>query len=71
MASLCLLSAGQKVGARRGLSASKGKIKILKKGKGITKAPQAQPAKKTTLAACEVPRRGKRVEGRNQKFKKR
>ena len=27
LASLCLLSAGQKVGARRGLSASKGKIK--------------------------------------------
>ena len=31
LASLCLLSAGQKVGARRGLSASKGKLKILRK----------------------------------------
>ena len=33
LASLCLLSAGQKVGARRGLSASKGKDKIFKKHK--------------------------------------
>ena len=33
LASLCLLSAGQKVGARRGLSASKGKDKIIKKRK--------------------------------------
>ena len=33
LASLCLLSAGQKVGARRGLSASKGKVKILSKRK--------------------------------------
>ena len=33
LASLCLLSAGQKVGARRGLSASKGKIRNLRKGK--------------------------------------
>ena len=45
LASLCLLSAGQKVGARRGLSASKGKSKILKKGKGIKKAPSASKGK--------------------------
>ena len=34
LASLCLLSAGQKVGARRGPSASKEETIILKKGKG-------------------------------------
>ena len=39
LASLCLLSAGQKVGARRGLSASKGKIKNLRKDKGDNKSP--------------------------------
>ena len=39
LASLCLLSAGQKVGARRGLSASKGKTKILKEGTEGQKSP--------------------------------
>ena len=39
LASLCLLSAGQKVGARRGLSASKGKVKFSENVKRIKKAP--------------------------------
>ena len=39
LASLCLLSAGQKVGARRGLSASKEKIIILIGVKRIEKSP--------------------------------
>ena len=39
LASLCLLSAGQKVGARRGPSASKGEIKNLKKRKEDRKRP--------------------------------
>ena len=47
-----------------GVSASKGKIKNLKKGKGIKKAL----GKKAVPTACEVPRRGKRVEGINQNF---
>ncbi len=38
LASLCLLSAGQKVGARRGLSASKEKVKNFKNVKRVKKA---------------------------------
>ncbi len=67
LASLCLLSAGQKVGARRGLSASKEKVKNFKNVKRVKKPS----AKKSVPAACEVPRRGKRVEGESKKFQKR
>ena len=56
----------QKVGARRGLSASKGKIRNLRRHKRDNKR---LPERKPALAACEVPRRGKRVKGKIKNFK--
>ena len=45
-----------------------GKIKNLREGK---EDKRKSPARKTVPAACEVPRRGERVEGINYNFKKR
>ena len=57
LASLCLLSAGQKVGARRGLSASKGKRKNLIRRKKDRKSPASAACKPSTERVHKIKRK--------------
>ena len=71
LASLCLLSAGQKVGARRGLSASKGKSKNLKEEGKEGKKPSSLRQKNQCLRPAECPAGVSASKGESEIFKER